>query len=399
MKKRIQSVIIPVALSSLVFLSNSCQPESDVDSYLNKVISKLSEIKSATYSSTVSGSIPGDTLKCVTYSRQTEEHWNPSDTTIGSIFSVVQQDATHKSSWVYDGNARIFMNWNDKTISIDSFKIAKHPFRPVMPPFFNYTKSIIQYAIDTKDSIDVELIELTDTILFRLTVYGKSVEFFGKPFYNDTRYTEPLSKYDIWISKSDNLPYKYKRNLVSTINWESIENVVFNNNGIGDFEVSQYIPEGFTLQTRKSRSEGFPDMVNKKAPELELTDPDNNLFSMKDLNCKVILIQFTGIGCGFCHLSVPFLNNLMNEYEQRDLGLIAIETWNNDPEIIKRYISNNNIHYPYLRATDENKKQYQISGVPVFYLLDENRVIRRVIRGYSKDSTDKEIRDAIHALI
>ena len=71
------------------------------------------------------------------------------------------------------------MNWNDKTISIDSFKIAKHPFRPVMPPFFNYTKSIIQYAIDTKDSIDVELIELTDTILFRLTVYGKSVEFFG----------------------------------------------------------------------------------------------------------------------------------------------------------------------------------------------------------------------------
>jgi thiol-disulfide isomerase/thioredoxin len=399
MKQRIQGVLSLMSLFLLVVLTHSCRVESDVNSYLKRVINSISQIESATYSSTVSGSIPGDTLKCVTYSRQTEEYFNPSDTTIGSIFTVVQQDATHKASWVYDGNAKIFMDWNEKTISIDSFKIARYPFRPVMPPFYNYTKSIIQYAIDTKDSIEVELIDLTDTVLFRLTVFGKSLEFFGKPFYNDTRYTEPLSKYDIWINKSDNLPYKYKRNLVSTINWESIENVVLNHNKIGEFEVSKYIPDGFTLQTKKNRNEGIIDLTNKEAPQLELIDPDNNPFSLNNLPSKVILIQFTGIGCGFCHLSVPFLNNLINEYEESDLGLIAVETWNNDPEIIKRYISNNNITYHYLRATDENKRQYQISGVPVFFILDENRIIRKVIKGYSKDSTDKEIRDAIDALI
>ena len=141
------------------------------------------------------------------------------------------------------------------------------------------------------------------------------------------------------------------------------------------------------------------DLTNKKAPELELIDSDNNPFRLKDLNSKVILIQFTGIGCGFCHLSVPFLNSLIKEYEQSDLGLIAIETWNNDPEIIKRYISNNHIAYPYLLAKSENIRQYQISGVPAFYILDKNRIIRKVIKGYSKDSTDKEIRDAINALI
>jgi hypothetical protein len=179
MKNRIQSVLIPAVLSSIVFLTQSCRVESDVDSYLKKVLISMSEIESASYSSTVTGSIPGDTMKSVTYSRQTEEYFNPSDTTIGSIQAVVQQDATHKASWVYDGNARIFMDWNEKTISIDSFKTARYPFRPVGPPFFNYTKSIIQYAVDTKDSIEVELTDLTDTILFRLTVYGKSVEFFG----------------------------------------------------------------------------------------------------------------------------------------------------------------------------------------------------------------------------
>jgi thiol-disulfide isomerase/thioredoxin len=141
------------------------------------------------------------------------------------------------------------------------------------------------------------------------------------------------------------------------------------------------------------------DLTNKKAPELNLIDSDNNPNSLRSFNSKVILIQFTGIGCGFCHLSVPFLKNLPNDYTPDDLALIAVETWSNDPEVVKRYVSNNKINYPYLLSTDEHKKLYQISGVPVFFILDENRIIRKIIRGYSKDSTDKEIRDAINALI
>jgi len=399
MKKRIRSVLILLAPFSLIVLTQSCRVENDVNSYLEKVLKSISKIESAVYSSTISGNIPGDTLTYVTYSTQTEEYFNPSDTTIGSIFTVVQQDATHKASWVYDGNVKIFMDWNEKTISVDSFKIARYPFRPVRPPFYNYTKSILQYALNTKDSIEVELIDLTDTILIRLAVYGKSVEFVGKPFYNDTRYTEPLSKYDIWINKSDNLPYRYKKNLASKITWESIETIVFNHNKSEEFEVSKYIPEGFTLQTNKNQSARIIYLTNQKAPELELIDSDNNPFRLKDLKSKVILIQFTGIGCGFCHLSVPFLNSLIKEYDQSKLSLIAIETWSNDPEVIKRYISNNQITYHYLQATDENIRQYQISGVPVFYILDENRIIRKVIKGYSKDSTDKEIRDAINAFL
>jgi thiol-disulfide isomerase/thioredoxin len=399
MKKRIQFALIIAALFSLAVITTNCHIERDDNSYLKKVLHNLSQIESATYSSTVSGSIPGDTLKCVTYSHQTEEYINPSDTTIGSILTVVQQDAQQKVSWVYDGKAMIFMDWNEKTISIDSFKTTRTPFRPVMPPFYNYIKSIIRYALNTKDSITVELIDLTDTILFQLTVYGKSVEFIGKPHYNDPRYTEPLSKYDIWINKSDNLPYRYKRNLVSTISWESIEKVVFNKSKIEEFKVANYIPDGFTLLTKKNQSEAKIDLTNEKAPDWNLFDSENKLISLKNFNSKVILIQFTGIGCGFCHLSVPFLKNLVNEYAAVDLCLVAVETWSNDPEVIKRYISNNKLNYKYLLSTDENKKQYQISAVPVFFILDNDRIIRKIIKGYSKDSTDKEIKDEINALL
>jgi thiol-disulfide isomerase/thioredoxin len=396
--KKTSFEITSLILVSLILI-NGCKVEIDKDEYLRKVLNNLEQIKSATYSSTVSGSIPGDTLKCVTYARQTEEYFNPSDTTIGSILTVVQQDDQQKVSWVYDGKAKIFMDWNNKTISIDSFKTTRTPFRPVIPPFYNYTKSIIRYSLNTKDSITVKLIDLTDTILFRLTVYGKSLEFTGKPHYNNPKYTEPLSKYDIWINKSDNLPYRYKRNLVSTISWESIENVVFNKGKIEEFKVANYIPDDFTLLTKKNQIEAKMDLTNKIAPDWNLFDSDNKLISLKDFNSKVILIQFTGIGCGFCHLSVPLLKNLVNEYATDDLCIVAVETWSNNLEVIKRYISNNKLNYKYLLSTDENKNQYQISAVPVFYILDNDLIIRKIIKGYSKESTDKEIRDAINELI
>ena len=38
-------------------------------------------------------------------------------------------------------------------------------------------------------------------------------------------------------------------------------------------------------------------------------------------------------------------------------------------------------------------------AAPVFFILDEKRVIRKGFRGYGEGSTDKEIREAIKELL
>jgi len=50
-------------------------------------------------------------------------------------------------------------------------------------------------------------------------------------------------------------------------------------------------------------------------------------------------------------------------------------------------------------STKEITKSYQIQSIPVFLILDKDRVIRKIIRGYGLGTTDKEIRDAINKLI
>ena len=67
--------------------------------------------------------------------------------------------------------------------------------------------------------------------------------------------------------------------------------------------------------------------------------------------------------------------------------------------VLKSYRRSNNIKYKFLMSTKEVTKSYQIEAVPTFFILDENRVIRKVIRGYRTGSTDTMIRDSINNLI
>jgi hypothetical protein len=42
---------------------------------------------------------------------------------------------------------------------------------------------------------------------------------------------------------------------------------------------------------------------------------------------------------------------------------------------------------------------YSIRSFPVFFILDENRIVRNVIYGYGKGSTEEEIKNIINEMI
>ena len=140
-------------------------------------------------------------------------------------------------------------------------------------------------------------------------------------------------------------------------------------------------------------------MAGKKAPEWILKDIDNKEVKLSDLNSKVILIQFTGIGCGPCHQSIPFLKQLVDDYEAKDFEFISIETWSKNIEVFKRYKQNNGFNFKFLKSTDEVSKSYQVSSVPIFFIIDEGRIIRKVINGYSREKTDIEIIESIENIL
>lgn len=387
-------------LSLLIF--QSCKDISDNKDFLNKVLANLDQIKSASYFAIVSASAPGDTMKFNSFSRYYKEYFNPADSFIGSTFAWFQPFDTTKIYFFYDGLAQGYIDSDIKTIVIDSFKTHSLPFRPIGPPFFNYTKNIIKYALETKDSISTSLQDFGDSVLFSLNIYSdEQVEFFGKASYSKNPYGQDkeISIYNIWISKLNYLPYKYRRKMSHSTSWETCSDVKINTSPIEDFMPSDYFPADYKISGWGKGNSLKNDLSGKIAPDWTLKDFDGNTVALKDLKSKVLIIEFTGIGCGPCHASIPFLKQLITDNKSKSFELVSIETWSKNIEGIKRYYINNNLNYKYLISSQEVVKDYQVKAVPSLFILDEKRVIRKVIQGYEKGTTDLEITNFIKSLI
>lgn len=386
----------------ILVLVNACSKNKK--DYLEKVLNSLDQIESATYYTTSEAWAPGDTSAFGISYHYIKEYNNPLDSTIGASFVKLLQEDTTKMTFCYDGYMRAIVYEDEKIMVIDNFEVRPLPFRPLNPPFFNYTKSIIKYILETGDSISIELEEFGDSLHLSLIIFeDKQVEFFGKAHYIDNPYNfgDKISKYEIWINKSNDLPYRVRREMSHDISVITCRNIELNKNKIEDFNASDYFPSDYSTHLYRIRNKATVknDLVGKVAPDWVLKDANNHIINLKELKSKVLMIQFTSVSCGPCRASIPFLKQLASEYNKDKFDFVAIESFNRNSNVLNNYQNRNDFDYKLLISTKDVTKSYSIESVPVFFILDENRVIRKVINGYGEGSTDKEIRSIINELI
>jgi len=371
--------------------------------YIRKISKKLDQIKSASYYSTKISSAPGDTKKFSEPRKFYHKIFvNPSDTLVGSSSVTFNSDDTIKMTNFYNGIVRGQVNWEKQYVKIDSFQNHPYPFRLVHYPFYTKINEILKYTLTTTDSIQTDFKTYGDSIFFSLKIINKHVYFHIKPIViqNDYIPEDEISQFDIWFSRKDNMPYRMRSKWYHATLFESCSSANFNFDKELALNEREFFPSYFKIVqfNRAPRKDKF-DMVGKKAPEWLLHDIENNEIQFNDLNSKVLLIQFTGVGCGPCHQSVPFLKQLVKDYKTKDFEFISIETWSKNMEGLKRYNQKNEFNFKFLKSTDEVTKAYDVSSVPVFFIIDEERTIRKVINGYSQTTTDKEIIDNINKLL
>ncbi len=403
MKKESFLITIILVLLISIILFDGCKTENIEKVYLKKVLSNLEQIKSATYYIKSEGWAPGDTAAYVIHHSFMNEYDNPADTSIGASFIHLQVEDTNQMSFCYDGRMRAIVYEDQKKIVIDSFNVSILPFRPVNSPFFNNAKNIIKYALETTDSILVYCEDLGDVIHFKLEVFDDDqVEFFGKPYHikNPFGFGQEISRYDIWINKLTNLPYKIRREMSHDISVNTCNDVEFNKINIKDFKAKDYFQPNFSIQAyRMGKRISKSNFEGKPAPNWILSDAENNTFELIKLKSKVILLEFTSVSCGPCRMSIPFLKELVTEYDKTEFDFVSIEAFAKNSNVLNKYQERNDFNYKFLMSKEEVTKNYGVQAVPVFFILDENRIIQKVISGYGKGTTDKEIRDAINDLL
>lgn len=89
-----------------------------------------------------------------------------------------------------------------------------------MPQAFGCMKSILEYVLNTQDSIVLSLKDEGKDYLMELSIHTPyQVEFFGKACYmpQNPYIYDPTSIYKIWISKENDMPYRYRREMQHSI--------------------------------------------------------------------------------------------------------------------------------------------------------------------------------------
>ncbi len=392
-------------LAVLMLLLASCGRDYTSKEYLETVLGNLRQIKTASYYMFGEAWCPGDTAASFVFWRFYKEYRNPSDTTIGSSFVILDSLTGSKASFCYDGQMRATFNHDVKGIMIDSFKVKPLPFRPISAPFYNYVTSIINYALTTGDSIAVEMKEQDKDLFVRLTIHEEEqVEFFGKAFRmtpSPYDYGDNTSVYELWIHKETDLPYKIRREMSHDISvWTSFD-PEFNKPDIKDFRAADFFPPDYGIRQYgyKTTDEKKSELLNSEAPEWTLRSADNQTLSLADLTSRVVLLQFTSVTCGPCKASIPFLKEINREYGPDDFALVAIECSSKNINALRYYMDHNKFDYTFLQADKEVLKNYSIESFPVFFILDQTRIIREIIRGYAEGATDERIRAAVNKLL
>lgn len=400
---------ILLSVISFLLVMNVCgKNDVDMRTYLKKVLSNLDKVESASYHEQSQSWQPGDTTAITNSFRFIKEYTNPSDSTIGASYVALNAKDTTQFEFGYDGKVKMISFHEHKGIMIDDFTTRKLPFRLVGPPFFCYSRNIIGYALSTGDSITTEWKDLGEAYYFKLVIHeDRQVEFFGKAYYIPKPpfdLGDPTSIYELWINKSDDLPYKVRREMSHQISANICSDVVLNQLSIADFNLYDYLPQDYEIrkygEKGKTTQLSARELIGKKAPDWMLKDMYENPVSLSDLKSKVLLVNLTGIGCGACHASVPFLNGLKEKFNADEFEVVSIETWGRKPHSLRTYADKNQINYRFLCGDEGIVKSYRTYGAaPFFFILDQDRVVRKVIQGYGMEKTDKEITDAIKALL
>lgn len=391
-----------ILLTALISYLPICLWGQSETSYLHRIYDNLKQIKSASYFWYQSASVLYDTIPALSYNVFKKEFNNQKDKFVGvSIASFLIEDTT-KMVYFYDGKVKSYLDWENKIIPVDSFQNNPYPYRIVYPPFFTYVKCLLKYALETPDNKIVQVCDLTDSVLIRLSVNDKLVEVVGSSivYADPSNLTEEKwTKYDIWINKMNDLPYRLIKQFPDRVCWEECKEIRINTTDTITLIASEYFPADFKVMLVESEQANEKNLEGIVAPEWKLKDTDNNEIALDDLKSKVIVIQFTGIGCGPCYQSIPYVIKIKNQFKSEELEIISIETWNTNISVIKKHISGNSINYKYLICNGEVKLKYGIQSVPRFYILDEKRVVRKIISGFDKERTFVELQEAIDQIL
>ncbi|MDR1196146.1 MAG: TlpA family protein disulfide reductase [Endomicrobium sp.] len=136
----------------------------------------------------------------------------------------------------------------------------------------------------------------------------------------------------------------------------------------------------------------------EKAPDFTLKSTNGKLVSLSDYRGKVVFLDFWASWCPPCRASVPAVKELhKNMSRNRDVVVLGINSNENEKTVMK-FMRKMGMDYANLYSNNSVMRDYRITGIPAFFIIDKRGNIVKKYGGYGR-GMEKEWHREIMALL
>lgn len=205
-------------------------------------------------------------------------------------------------------------------------------------------------------------------------------------FPDDTVYRATQMYLVLHLDKKTYLPF-YKFRTVSVgggrqVNVSYLSQVEINPEGVAQ----QFSGKGFLSEYAYEAPVAEVNMLhvallNKTAPDLLLPDASGKTHRLSEQRNKVILLDFWEPWCGPCVKSIDRLKALSLQYPSRKFEIWSVVSEAGTFNAAKKFAAERKINYMMLFGNETSSKDYHLSGVPLYVVIDRKGVIQYVKSG------------------
>ena len=114
--------------------------------------------------------------------------------------------------------------------------------------------------------------------------------------------------------------------------------------------------------------------------------------SLSDYRGRVVLLNFWATWCMPCRQEMPGMENLWKKYQGRGLVVLAVSTDEGSPARVQSFVKRLKLGFPVALDPDSKASDlYQVSGLPVSFLIDQQGRIADKITGSEDWMSEKAI--------